>query len=254
MLPDDFILVPDDNNSIDQALAYGFEREIELYPDVNNQYLSYILLAAHLPARFDWDSNEIDSETIDRIKSLLDTSRPAINRAANSSIVNDGYNYHVASAFYHSINTLLFLHTLLNFEVNPEDFYQIANDGLNYTDQFKDDNHIAALFATDISINYIIANFVFNDFDLDQIDQDYIRLLLRNNVYTINDTFLAWREPLFEPVDAQNITNRDYRQNHRQIRQRVYKLLANEVDPEFKTFLVERIPGWDQVDFEPSED
>ena len=252
VLPEGFVL--NDYRSVTHAITHGFEKAIELNPDPdkNQQYLSYVLLAHHLPSRFKHTHpDSFDSAVTNRMKELLKTARPAIEVARDQSIEIGKYKSAVAAAFFYSARTHLSLNQygLLN---DPEDFYLPIQATLKYTAIFKDKNFNATTFALDAAFVYSIGSFRLNNFDAEKVDKIYLRSLLREHVYTISDEDLERRHVWMKSYGNSPAEILAEHPGYRLAHQKTFILLANEVDPDFRQFLLERkVPGWDEVDFTP---
>ena len=255
VLPDDFIVK--DRTSVMQAVVYGFDKVLELDPNPDTQFLAYMLRAYHAPSFFKWDFNNPDEKVLDSMVDHVENARAPLLGAQERSEAQGRYSPVVAAGLYYGLlrNDLYFVYSGVK---DKESFFESVDMVLDYVTHFKDQNFNAGAFAAQATTQYIIAEVVLNDFNLSKIDSARIQRLLNEHIYTLSDEDLERRRILKSRGDSpdQAISNYPHFSHLSQwilARQAALIVIANDIDPKFKTFLINRVGGWDNVNFDASE-
>lgn len=248
VLPDDFIVK--DRTTVMQAVVYGFDKVLELDPNPDTQFLAYMLRAHYAPSFFKWDFNNPDEKVLGSMVDHVEKARAPLLSAQERSEAQGTYSPVVAAGLFYGLlrNDLYFVYSGVK---SKEDFFESVDMVLDYVTPFKDQNFNAGVFSAEATLQYIIASVVLNDFDLLKIDTRKIQKLLDEHVYTLSDEDLERRRILKSRGDTpdQAISNYPDLSEWILAYQAALIVIANDIDPNFKTFLINRVDGWDNVNF-----
>lgn len=216
-----------------EAIIYGFE----MANDINPSFSALMAAARYYGTLLPTDLSQADPIMVEKMTTYHAKALPDLLKVVDASKDIGAYSDKISYALSNRFQGVLFYLVLLD-KVTPEEFYGAGDDMLEYVLHFKSSSYIAEIFAAQASFKYVCGIGLLEEKPLSEEKQIKIKGLLEN-LYSLNDE---------DARDQLTIAGLAAKKGDKCYDVVVY--VAKNVDPRLKTFLIERVGGWTEENFE----
>ncbi len=216
-----------------QAVIRAFKKVIELDSD---RSLPYLFIGRNLTLQ---NINELDNDEIrSEIELHLAAGRDRLTLNENDA----GYSTKYANGLYQEATALFYM-----FQAGVEDadrLLEVADQGIAYADGFTETHFNASIVLAELSVFKMLAIMIDSDMNPDEFQRAEIQVLLDKYLYTLSEEDAARRYYL---IGHGGEDSSNYSANGL-IRRNSFVKVAEIIDPNFETFLIERMQ-WSPLAF-----